>query len=65
VADQRFLVSDFDRGLQYALAKGWLTQDSENLTLTEAGFGQQAQADDERTKREEALARRLAEGRAE
>ena len=38
--DPKFQRSDWDRGLNYALAKGWLTQDVETLMVTEFGFAE-------------------------
>ena len=36
--DPTFQRGDWDRGLNYAFAKRWLTQDGETLMVTEGGF---------------------------
>jgi hypothetical protein len=38
--DPKFQRSDWDRGLSYAFARGWLTHDGEMLLLTEFGLAE-------------------------
>ena len=38
--DPKFQRGDWDRGLNCAFAKGWLTQDGEMLSLTEFGLAE-------------------------